>query len=187
MHHHSRVQRVLSLDVRSKTLAYAVFEDAAQLLDFSVSSSADAGFQARRIEKLVGKFQPEIIVLRKIQEGSSRDTPATREAIKSICFMARRLSVPVASIEKRAIGDTFRQHCKPTKYRIALLLAACFPALTWYVPRERKPWKPEDRRMHYFDAAATGIAYFASEGTAEAVQKFLSEAESRIQPPAHSA
>jgi hypothetical protein len=33
--------------------------------------------------------------------------------------------------------------------------------------------------MQYFDAAATGLAYFASNEDAEAVQKLLSDAESR--------
>jgi hypothetical protein len=47
------------------------------------------------------------------------------------------------------------------------------------VPRKRKPWMPEDRRTQYFDAAATGLAYFASEGDAKAVQQFLTDAESR--------
>ncbi|MHB1954042.1 MAG: hypothetical protein ACYCOU_09875, partial [Sulfobacillus sp.] len=59
------------------------------------------------------------------------------------------------------------------------LLSACYPALRWYVPRKRKIWMPEDRRMQYFDAAAVGLAYFASEKDAEVVQQFLSEAVSR--------
>jgi hypothetical protein len=160
-------------------LAYAVFEDAAQLLDFSVSGSKHSGFQADRVEKLVRKFQPDAIVLRSIPVGSSRDTPAAQAAIRSIRARARKLSIPVVFIAKRHIDETFRRHCKPTKRRISLILAACFQALTWYVPRERKPWKPEDRRMHYFDAAAVGMAYFASEGDAEVVEQLLSEAESR--------
>ncbi len=178
MHHHSLGNRTLSLDVRSKTLAYAVFEGSTQLLDFSVSGSTHSGFQARRVEKLVRKFQPEIIVLRKLSVGSSRDTPAARAAIKSIRSKARDLAVPVALVEKRLISETFLRHGKPTKHNIALLLATCFPALAWYVPRKRKPWMPEDRRMQYFDAAAAGMAYFASVGNAEAVQQFLTEAES---------
>jgi len=181
MNHYSLGNRTLSLDVRSKTLAYAVFEGSTQLLDFSVSGSTYSGFQARRVEKLVRKFQPEVIVLRRLPAGSSRDTPAARAAIKSIRSKARALAVPVAFVEKHLIGETFRRHGKPTKYNIALLLATCFPALAWYVPRKRKPWMPEDRRMQYFDAAAAGMAYFASVGNAEVVQQLLSEAETRSQ------
>jgi hypothetical protein len=181
MYHHSRDNRILSLDVHSKTLAYAVFEDATQLLDFSVSRSAHSGFQVTRVEKLVRKFQPEVIVLRRIPAGSSRDTPAARAAVRSIRSKARSLSVRVVFIDKRNIDATFRDHCKPTKHRIAVLLAACFQVLAWYVPRERKPWTPEDRRMQYFDAAAAGLAYFASEGNAETVRELLSEAEARSQ------
>jgi len=134
------------------------------------------GFQADRVEKLVKKFQSDIIVLRKIPAGSKRDNPAVQAAITSIRAKARHLSIPVVSIEKRFIDQTFRGHCKPTKYQIALLLSACYPALRWYTPRKRKIWMPEDRRMQYFDAAAVGLTYFASKRNTEAVQQFLSEA-----------
>jgi hypothetical protein len=181
MYHHSREKRIVSLDVHSKTLAYAIFEGPIQLLDFSVSRSTHSGFQASRVETLVRKFQPDVIVLRKVHAGSSRDTPASRAAIKSIRAKTRNLSAPVVFIDKQLINETFQPHCKPTKHKIAVLLAACYPALTWYVPRKRKPWMPEDRRMQYFDAAATGLAYFTSNGDAEIIQQLLSDAVSRSQ------
>ena len=187
MYRHSRHNRILSLDVRSKTLAYAVFDGCAYLLDFSVSSSILDGFQASRIERLVRKFQPDVIVLRRVPVGSTRDTPVVRAAIKSIRSKARHLSVPVVVIGRPLIEKTFRRHCKPTKYRIAVLLAGCFPSLTWYLPRQRKIYTPEDRRMQYFDAAAVGLAYFAATGDAEALQQFLSKAESFRRPLASGA
>jgi hypothetical protein len=178
MQHHSHVNRIIALDVRSKTLAYAVLDGPLHLLDFGVSGSAHPDLQASRVDKLVRKFQPHIIVLRKVPGGSKRDNPTVQATIKSIRSAARRLSVPVVSIEKRRVDEAFRRHCKPTKYQIALLLSACFPALRWYVPRKRKIWMPEDRRMLYFDSTALGLAYFTSEGDAEGVEQFLSEAAS---------
>lgn len=178
MHHHSSVNRIISLDVRSKTLAYAILDGPLHLIDFGVSRSTQHGFQTSRVEKLVKRFQSDVIVLRKVPAGSKRDNPAVQAAIKSIRAKARRLSIPVMSIEKRLIDQTFRGHCKPTKYQIALLLSACYPALRWYTPQKRKIWMPEDRRMQYFDAAALGLTYFASKGDAEVIQQFLSEAMS---------
>jgi hypothetical protein len=180
MHHQSLDNRIVSLDVRSKTLAYAVLDGPLQLLDCGVSRSARRGFQTGRLEKLVRKFQPQVIVLRKVPSGSRRDNPAVQAAIKNIRSQSRRLSVPVVSVEKRFIDQIFRPHCKPTKHQIALLLSAYFPALKWYMPSKRKIWMPEDRRMQYFDAAALGLAYFASLGDSEAVQKSLAESASRI-------
>jgi hypothetical protein len=40
------------------------------------------------------------------------------------------------------------------KSQIARFIAARFPELADYVPRERKPWTSEDPRMAIFDAAA---------------------------------
>ncbi|MGB8478012.1 MAG: hypothetical protein WCE63_04120 [Acidobacteriaceae bacterium] len=179
MYHHSLITRIVSLDVRSKALAYAVLDGPLQLLDFGVSGSTHRGFPTDRVEKIVRKFQPQVIVLRKVPAGSKRDNPAVQASIKSIRSKARHLSIPVVSIEKRLIDQTFRRHCKPTKYQIALLLSACFSALRWYVPQKRKIWMPEDRRMQYFDAAALGLTYFATQQDAETVQQFLSEAVSR--------
>jgi hypothetical protein len=180
MHHQSLDNRVVSLDVRSKTLAYAVLDGPLRLLDFGVSGSARRGFQTGRLEKLVRKFQPQVIVLRKVPSGSRRDTPAVQAATKIIRSQTRRLSVPLVSVEKRFLDQIFRPHCKPTKHQIALLLSAYFPALKWYMPSKRKIWMPEDRRMQYFDAAALGLAYFASLADSEAVQKSLAESASRI-------
>jgi hypothetical protein len=180
MPHPSFFNRIISLDVRSKTLAYAVLDGPQQLLDFGVSQSKDSGFRMDRLEKLARKFQPHAIVLRRVPGGSKRDNPAVRAAIKSIRSKARRLTVPVVSIEKRLIDETFRRYGKPTKHHIAQLLSASFPALQWYLPRQRKIWMPEDRRMQYFDAAALALAYFAAEGNADAIQQFLSEAAPRI-------
>jgi hypothetical protein len=187
MQHHSHVNRIISLDVRSKTLAHAVFDGPLQLLDFGVSGSTQPSFQTSRVEKLVRKFQPQLIVLRKVPAGSKRDNPSVQAVIKSIRSQARRLSVPVVSIEKRCIDQTFRRHCKPTKDQIALLLSAGFTALQWYLPRKRQIWMPEDRRMQYFDAAALGLAYFASIGANESVQSLLSEAASRNRPLSNDA
>jgi hypothetical protein len=182
MQHHSHVNRIISLDVRSKTLAYAVLDGPIHLLDFGVSGFAHPDLQASRVDKLMRKFQPHVVVLRKVPAGSKRDNPAVLATIKSIRSATRSLSVPVVSVRKRRIDETFRRHCKPTKYQIALLLSACFPTLRWYMPRKRKIWMPEDRRMQYFDATALGLAYFTSEGDAEAIQLFLSEAASRNRP-----
>jgi hypothetical protein len=176
MDYHSTANRIMSLDIRSKTLAYAVLDGPLHLIDFGVGRSTQRGFHSGRVEKLVTKFQSDVIVLRKVPAGSKRDNPAVRAVITSIRTKARCLSIPVVSIEKRSIDQTFQGYCKPTKYQIALLLSACYPALRWYTPRKRKIWMPEDRRMQYFDAAALGLTYFASKRNTEVVQQFLSEA-----------
>jgi hypothetical protein len=37
------------------------------------------------------------------------------------------------------------------------------PDLAWRLPRPRKPWESEPRRMSVFDAAAIGLAYWQHE------------------------
>src|ERR1035438_8849013 len=91
MHHHSSVNQIISLDVRSKTMAYAVLDGPLHLIDFGVGRSTQCGFQADRVEKLVKKFQSDVIVLRKVPAGSKRDNPAVQAAITSIRAKARRL------------------------------------------------------------------------------------------------
>jgi len=182
MRHSSPHNRILSLDIRSKTIAYAVFEDFAHLLDFGVSGSRQDSFQAARVEKLVRKFQPDVIVLSGAPRGSTRDTPSVRAGIKSIRSRARRLFVPVLSIGRHSVVETFGRHCKPTKYPIAVLIASSFPALTWYVPCKRKIYMPEDRRMQYFDATAVGLTYYATNGDAEGVHQLLARVESSPRP-----
>ena len=100
MHYHSHKNLILALDVRGKKIGYAVLDGPAELLDFGVSGSIIDGYQADRVEKLISKFQPKAVVMRKISKGSTRDNPSARAAISSIGSRIKQLGLPLASIDR---------------------------------------------------------------------------------------
>ncbi|HET9410043.1 MAG TPA: hypothetical protein VFO39_22595 [Candidatus Sulfotelmatobacter sp.] len=74
--------------------------------------------------------------------------------------------VPVRVISAKALRETFAGQNR-NKQEIASTVATRFPELLSILPPKRKPWQSEDYRMSIFDAAAVGIAYFASEKSME--------------------
>src|ERR1039458_886516 len=119
-----RHARVLSLDIRSRRVGYAVFEGPGLLLDWGVIRN-----RAALIQSLLDTFEPSVIVLRTIALGSIRDRSIVRRAIRRIRRKAKSVSIPSVLVSRAQIIRLFRQHVKPTKHEIAAIIAECFPGL----------------------------------------------------------
>jgi hypothetical protein len=156
---HQQVYRVLAFDVRAQRCGYAVMEAPARLVDWGVLTVEMGHCEA--ISRLFDRYQPSVVVLRRRKAGEPRDTPGGRRNERVIRTEARRRSVSVAYLSQAALWRLFRQHCQPTKYGIAALLAARFPQLRWKLPPPRKAWKKEPRRMSVFDAVQLATAFLA--------------------------
>lgn len=158
-------QRILSFDLRSRWLAYVVFEWPDRLLDCGMRKFI-GDHHVKPIADLLGTFRPSVAVLRTVARGDRRNVPGVRRAINLVRMEARRRSIPVETMSARLSRSYFRRYGRQTKYQIASFLAAHFPPLANRLPPPRKKWKPEDRRMSIFDAAEIAVAYLALEASA---------------------
>jgi hypothetical protein len=59
-------------------------------------------------------------------------------------------------VSRREVQKRF-VHSGTTKYEIAVAVARLFPELTSRLPRQRKPWMSEDKRMSIFDAVSFAL------------------------------
>ena len=151
-------QRTLALDVRSKRIGYAVFENGA-LLDAGVTRFRTLHAAKVRLTVLIGKFRPRVVVLRRIAKMSSRNCKGTRAVIRMVEQVAGRVQVRIAFVANVAIAETFLKEQAATKYQIATFLIHTFPSLAWRLPAPRKAWEGEHRNMAIFDAVAVGLAH----------------------------
>ena len=163
--------RLLAVDVRPQRLGYAVLETPAQLLDFGGTRVDSPHASLRRVNALVTRHSPTIVVFRKIGPRSTRNRPLTKAIIRLISQWARHCSIPVAVVSDRHMKVSLGGDQVITKNQIASLLASAFPELAWRLPQPRKPWQPEVWNMMIFDALALGMSYLASQHDESVIQK----------------
>jgi len=143
----SHDERIIAIDLRGYSFAFAVFEGPDRLLDWGARSFR-RGVNAVKIpagEKLAALldyYSPDAVVIR-VRTG---DHDARRHEMRE-------------TLTRRAVKDAFAG-ARRNKYTIAAALAERLPELAPVLPTAHKLWVSEEYILSVFDAAATGIAYF---------------------------
>jgi hypothetical protein len=150
-------ERIIALDLRPKSLGFAVFEGEKRLLDWGAKSFPGGVNTVRvplgpKIRQMLAAYVPDALVLEEPRTGTDR---MLRELKKA----ARARHVAIRFLPSRAVRSVFPE-CR-NKHQIASALSERFPELLWVLPEKRKIWMKEDYWAKVFDAAAKGIAYFA--------------------------
>jgi hypothetical protein len=155
-------KRILALDVRPQRLGFAVFEGPDCLLDWG-AKSFPSGAKAvrvpagRKLAELLDEFAPAAVALRK------RTARRTKKYLRMTGLVEREAGkrrIPLRFVTRSMVKKAFAGH-ERNKHEIATALAARFPELAPKLPPKRKCWQSEDYRIHLFDAAALGLAYFS--------------------------
>lgn len=146
----------LALDPTKDGFAFAVLQGSETLLDWACSEVGRKKPEQwhSRIEKLIARYDPEIVVLEDV-EHSRRGKWARRFALDVESFV-RAQGIDVRKVTRREVQEAFAGSGK-TKYEIAVAIANLFPELEPRLPRRRKPWMSEDKRMSIFDAISFAL------------------------------
>ncbi len=146
-----------------------------RLLDWgkrAMSADSSAPFVAR----LLKKYAISLVVVRALKRGERRDTARVRRGLRAIRAAARRHSIPVVALADERVRKFFREYERYTKYDIALFMTTILPELAWLLPRPRKFFMPENRRMALFHAVALGIAFLGMQEDGDLVRESLASA-----------
>jgi len=113
----------------------------------------------RRLEKLLDRLQPEVIVLETFENGEKRS-----ERVVALCRAVVALAIgrriEVAVYASTQIRSCFGSVGARTRQEAAEAIARNFEALRPRLPKPRKVWDAPDRRMAIFDAAAAVQAHY---------------------------
>lgn len=149
---------VVAIFPNTRGFGYAAFEDSLPI-DWGVSDVQGANRNQtciRRVAALLAKYNLDVLLLRDPAETRGQRVSALIEAIAALprhqgvgCFMISRIEVRKA----------FKHIERPTRQRIAHVIAQRVPFLEPLVPPPRKIWNSEDRRMGLFDAIALALTY----------------------------
>jgi hypothetical protein len=154
------VTRVLAIDPFSRGVGFAVLEGPERLIDWGLKTTgrADNGKASRAIERLIVRFQPDVLAVEDSDAVGSRRCCRVQTLLDGIISAKARL--PVRRVSRGQLGAIGPLPQAGTKYGRACLLAERFPELQLSLPRFRKPWMSEDDRMAIFDAVGFAVACF---------------------------
>lgn len=157
--------RVLALDPIPKGVAFAAFEGEQSLLDWGFKTVSKGRRQdlVERIQGLITRYEPDVLVLEDVDGRGSHRRPPARKMIASLRNLAAGNGLRCELLSRGDVRAAFPQG-RQTKREIAEEIALRFPELGETLPPTRKWFESgEDERMSVFDAAAMALARFASE------------------------
>ena len=146
----------------SRGFGWVAFESPLTPYDWGVvSAKGDKNTVClRALEKLLTRLEPESLVL----EASGRRTSVRSTRIDRLCKavvpMAADRGVEVAVYARSEIQSCFETFGARTRQEIAEAVARHIDAFRHELPKARRPWDAEDRRMALFSATALVFTHF---------------------------
>src|SRR5262249_4851728 len=114
----------------------------------------------KRVESLLALHSPDALVLQQMSRNDNR-APRIQQLNRNIAELGKGYDIAVHTYRRTELCESFEHHFDATtKQRIAETIAQQIPALSLYLPPERKPWRSEHVRMGIFEAAALAWMYF---------------------------
>lgn len=159
---------VLALHATSRGFGYVVFEGPLSPYDWGmVGAKGDKNAQClRKIEMMLDRFMPETLVLEEATSVANRSVRIKR-LYAGIASMAVSRGVDIVIYTLGQIKACFASVGAVTRQEIAEAVGRYFDAFCHRLPKPRKPWQAEDRRMSLFCAAALALTHYQLEVSSE--------------------
>ena len=152
---------VIALHATSRGFAYAVFEGPFSPYDWgSMTAKGEKNAAClRKLGKLLSRYQPEILLLEEPRSVANRSDRIVR-LYKAIVALCASNGVEAAVYRRQDITACFASVGAQTRQEIAEAIARQIPALDHKLPKPRRPWEGESRRMALFCAAALILTHY---------------------------
>lgn len=152
---------IFALHATSRGFGYVVFEGPFAPYDWgTVGARGDKnGVCLQKLEKMLDRFMPETLLLEEARSVANRSDRIARlyKAIVALC-VSRSIDVAIYTLGE--VKACFASAGARTRQEIAETVARMIDALGHRVPKPRKAWQSEDRRMALFCAAALVLTHF---------------------------
>lgn len=147
----------LAVHPNSRGMGWVAFSGPFSPYDWGTVSTRGAQKNAtclRKIEKLLDRLTPETLVLEAFEHRNSSRRDRISNLGRAMVALAVSKGVDVAIFTFGEVQGCFASVGARTRQEIAEAIVRQIPALQHLLPRKRRPWDPESRRMPLFSAAA---------------------------------
>lgn len=157
----ARKPLIFALHANARGFGYVVFDGPFAPHDWgTVIAKGDKNSVClRKLEKMLDRFTPETLILEEARSVANRSDRIAR-LYKAVAALCHGRSIDVAVYRLGSIKSCFASIGAQTRQEIAEAVARQLPALDHRVPKPRKPWQSESRRMPMFCAAALALTHY---------------------------
>ena len=151
--------RLIALHCAHEGFGYAVFDGRAIHDWGTVTARGDKNAMSlSKLGRLLDRFSPETLVLEEASEGAGR---AARIVVlhKSIAALCRTRNIDLYQYALADVRRCFDGVGAHTRQDIAEAVVRELDVLSPRLPRPRKAWQSEPRRMMIFSAAALALTH----------------------------
>lgn len=148
--------RTLAVDPTTSGFGFSVLEGSEHLVDWGLAHMAvqDDSVYRARIEKLLDRARPQLLVVEDMK-GSRRSNRAVRRA-QIVARAARARGIEVQKVTRAQVSEKFAGS-GTTRWDVAVAVSRWFQELAPSLPKKRRIWETEDRRMAIFVAASLAL------------------------------
>ena len=153
---------VFSIYPNANGYGFVYMENPRKLLDFGIVriNPINNTRIMERIKKSLLFFKPAIVITLDPTGTSSRTGNRVKRLIKQIEGYAKIENLNISTISRDQIRDIFQVFGVTTKHEISQALVKEFSELERMLPRRRKLWTSEDRKMAIFDALSLALSWY---------------------------
>ena|ERR1035441_6219931 len=153
--------RILAVSLSANGFGFAVMESNT-LVDYrnKVFLADKNANSLTHIDKLIVRFQPDVLVLHDVNAKGTYRAPRIKELHRKVVALAQRHKLKVAKLSNTGLRTMLLNDPKGTKHDMAERIAKQFSdELGSRVPPKRKAWTSEPNRMDIFDAVALAVVF----------------------------
>ena len=153
---------VFALHATSRGFGYVVFEGPFAPYDWGiVTARGDKNAVClHRLEAMLDRYAPDILVLEASGKIASQRHDRIARLYKAVTALAANRGIDVTVYTRGHIRACFAAVGAVSRQEIAEAVARLVDAFGHRLPKARKPWESEDRRMALFSAAALVLTHY---------------------------
>lgn len=151
--------RMLAFSVQSSCFGHAVMEDRA-LCDWQIHGHNGASDEKRRkiVRSLIKRYPPTHIVLEDTKQPEFAKGKRAIGFIKQIEKECRKRKIDIVRVTSLQLREAVGAPSKATRQELAETLTQHFIQLIPHLPKPKKIWESEDKRMLMFIAVGMALA-----------------------------
>lgn len=158
----SKPALTFALHATSRGFGYVAFEGPFTPHDWGiVTARGDKNaICLRKLDQMLDQFMPEALLLEAFGKRSSFRSDRITRLYQAIASMAVSRGINVQVYSFNDVKACFASVGARTRQEIAEAVARHIDAFGHRMPKARKPWQSEDRRMALFSAAALVLTHY---------------------------
>lgn len=132
------------------------------MIAFQLAATNAKSDQARQnaVHSLILKYQPTHLVLERTNAHGFRKSKRTKGLIRALALDASALGLKIIHVSSPAIREAIGAPSEASKYELSQALTNHFAELIPYLPKPKKDWETEDKRIAVFMALAMVMTAF---------------------------